>query len=243
MKVFHADGTVDAPVDLTGKRVTIGTGLGSSVPNSSLIHSKTPELGDITEGKCAVRQEITDRKPDAAVAAYVDYEGGIFSPLAFQENEISFGHGMKWKTERCATCGTVLNVEVNSGKSIRIVVADVNDPTNKAKQTSYTVSATDIVVFRNAPPPGSASTGVSHFPHFYDLLEKNCPIKDDVKVSSIKCADPARCTDVSPKVKAIRLKGRTLRTDLKIEWSHFDLKDFLAYLITPDIECTNSHFP
>jgi len=239
MKIFHADGTVEPPVDLTSKIVTIRTGVGSSVPNRTLTNGKVPQLGDITEGKCSVRREITDHDPDGSVAAYIDYEGGILEPWAFQDYQVFFDHGVASRKLHCAACGTVLNLEINSGGHLNIIVADVSNP---AARTIYTVSETDLVVFRNAPPSGTAPTGVSHFPHFYELLESTCPIKDDVRVSTLKCVDPTRCTDLKPLTRVVKTKKRTLRTK-KTDWSRLNTKEFLDFIVTPDIECTNSRFP
>jgi hypothetical protein len=252
MRIFHSDGTVDAPVDLTSTVVTIRSGLGSSVPNRTLTNGMVPQLGDITEGKCGVRQEITDHKPDGSVSAYIDYLGGILSPWAFQENKIHFDHGKTWSQPHCAACGTVLNLEVNSGSHIEILTADVNDPADKTKQHSYSVSETDVVVFRNAPPPGSTSTGVSHFPHFYELLDSSCSTTDDVKQAlqvggphsgePIACIGTTRCNDLAPLTRSIKTKKRTLSAN-KIDWSRFNEKEFVAFIVTPDVECTNSRFP
>jgi hypothetical protein len=245
MKIFHADGTVEPEVDLTGAFVRIGAGLGSSVPNRTLTNGKVPQLGDITEGKCQVRQEITDHKPDASVSAYIDYEGGILQPWAFQDFQILFDHGTFSRNPHCAACGTALNLVINGGGQIDIVVKNSTTKT-------YVVTETDIVVFRNAPPPGTASTGVSHFPHFYELLESGCSIKDDVKQAvylsgaqagkPMKCLDSTRCTDLRPLTSLVKTKTRTLHTR-KIDWSRLNKKDFIDFIVTPDIECTNSGFP
>jgi len=245
MKIFHADGTMEPEVDLAGTVVSISGGTGSSVPNRTLTNGKVPQLGDITEDKCKVRQEITDRKPDASVSSYVNYEGGILEPWAFQDFQVFFDHGTFSRKPHCAACGTVLNLEVNSGGRLAITIK------SSSATKTYVATETDIVVFRNAPPPGTGSTGVSHFPHFYELLESGCPIKDDVKQAlqssgaeagkPMKCLDPTRCTDLKPLTRLVKTKTRTLRT--KIDWSRLNKKEFIDFIVTPDVECTNSRFP
>jgi hypothetical protein len=248
LRIFRGDGTSET-VNVSQKRITISPGNGNSHPKHTKIFGTVPEIGDITGWKCGgPRQPIVDRKPDAMVEAYIDYEGGELEPLAYDDEVIHFAHGQRWSKCRCAACGTSLALEVNAGASVRIVIADIADPTNAAKQKTYSVSATDIVVFRDAPPKGTTVAG-DHFMLYYGLLEK-CPA-NDIVLTDCKdpqgnphphCKEPARCTAVDPLPQAASNSSRG-SSQLKAGRLNFNLNEFREYIITPTIECTNGQYP
>jgi hypothetical protein len=251
MRIFRGDGS-SKTVNVSQKRITISPGIGNSHPKHTKIIGNVPEIGDITGGKCGgPRQPIVDRKPDSTVEAYIDYEGGELEPLAFNDELLHFAHGKRWATCRCAACGTSLDLEVNEGAAITIVIADIVKPGDASKQETYTVTANDLVVFRDAPPKGTTVMG-DHFPLYYGLL-KNCPANDVVLMDCKDaqgnphphCKELARCTTVDPLPQAARTASSTSRRARRPKGGQltFNLNEFLEYIITPTIECTNGQYP
>jgi hypothetical protein len=239
MKIFRADGGVEGPYDIDGKLVRISPGKGSSYPSRAHLRGTTPELDDITEGKCKVRKPIVDRKRDSSVFAYIDYEGGDLGALAYQDKMIYFAHGKRWSAPRCAACGTQLDLEVDQGKPIVITVCDVDDPNNAAKQTKYTINGDDWVVFRNAP---NTIVSGDHFLHFYELFE-SCNPNDGVMVAQNKdCHRPLKCVDFTPQL-APRAGADRRASSASTPSVNFNLSAFRTYIITPTVECTNSAYP
>jgi hypothetical protein len=228
--IFRADGTQTPLPALKDVRVSINGGGGPTGPNSTALLGNTPSLNDITETNCKLRAAIKKRQlPDASVNAYVDYAGGTLMPTGYQKYKVYFDDGGPSHTPQCTACGAELQYDVAAGQTISVVIFDKDG--NKLPD-KFQLSKTDVLVFQNA-----VNDGISHFDHFYDLLEgEDCKIKDMPIKSTETCSLP-RCTHALS--FAVTNKGKPRR-----RWKHFDFSAFNKFTILDvDLECTNSHWP